>query len=296
MAAAYIKNYTNNGKDSDGSYKLEKLVWDGTDNNQMTVADGNYIYRLLYSPVVEGARQQMMDFSVIVSTKVPNLPTRAHYDTETGQLRVEESNHQNGLPIYRTFVAFDYEDATEESLSGETVEGENPQVTEDSEEDLLDMPFKYSVYFYTDDNGYINIPKTIKSEDGKDITIDFEKLVFVIEDKAGNFNSIKLSEFLKQSQTDKQPDLKEQDELALPEMPETAEKEESSKPEQRQAMTREVTKTAELLASKKPISHLSTQQSLPQTSDRKGNLSTILGSLLILTISCFGFRKKQKED
>ena len=101
---------------------------------------------------------------------------------------------------------------------------------------------------------------------------------------------------LKQSQTDKQPDLKEQDELALPEMPETAEKEESSKPEQRQAMTREVTKTAELLASKNPISHLSTQQSLPQTSDRKGNLSTILGSLLILTVSCFGFRKKQKED
>ncbi|GAY70521.1 putative c5a peptidase [Streptococcus canis] len=296
VAAAYIKNYTNNGKDSDGSYKLEKLVWDGTDNNQMTVADGNYIYRLLYSPVVEGARQQMMDFSVIVSTKVPNLPTRAHYDTETGQLRVEESNHQNGLPIYRTFVAFDYEDATEESLSGETVEGENPQVTEASEEDLLDMPFKYSVYFYADENGYINIPKTIKSEDGKDITIDFEKLVFVIEDKAGNFNSIKLSELLKQSQTDKQPDLKEQDELALPEMPETAEKEESSKPEQRQAMTREVTKTAELLASKKPISHLSTQQSLPQTSDRKGNLSTILGSLLILTVSCFGFRKKQKED
>ena len=158
------------------------------------------------------------------------------------------------------------------------------------------MPFKYSVYFYADENGYINIPKTIKSEDGKDITIDFEKLVFVIEDKAGNFNSIKLSELLKQSQTDKQPDLKEQDELALPEMPETAEKEESSKPEQRQAMTREVTKTAELLASKNPISHLSTQQSLPQTSDRKGNLSTILGSLLILTVSCFGFRKKQKED
>ncbi|EHI69791.1 LPXTG cell wall anchor domain-containing protein [Streptococcus ictaluri] len=50
------------------------------------------------------------------------------------------------------------------------------------------------------------------------------------------------------------------------------------------------------MTSKKPISHLSTQQSLPQTSDRKGNLSTILGSLLILTASFFGYRKQQKED
>lgn len=296
VAAAYIKNYTNNGKESDGSYKLEKLVWDGTDNNQMTVADGNYIYRLLYSPVAEGAHQQMMNFSVIVSTKVPSLPTGVHYDAETGQLKVEESNHQNGLPIYRTFVAFEYDDASEESLSSETIEGENSQATEASEEDLFDMPFKYSVYFYADENGYINIPKTIKSEDGKDITIDFEKLVFVVEDKAGNFNSINLSELLKQSQSDKQPELKEQDELALPEMPETTEKEESNKSEQRQTMTREVTKTAEQLTSKKPISHLSTQQSLPQTSDRKGKLSTILGGLLILIASFFGYSKQQKED
>ncbi|EHI69586.1 putative c5a peptidase [Streptococcus ictaluri 707-05] len=224
VTTAYIKNYTKNGKESDGSYKLEKLVWDGTDNNQMTVA--------------EGAHQQMMDFSVLVSTKVPNLPTGVHYDAETGQLKVEESNHQNGLPIYRTFVAFEYDDVSEESLSGETAEGENSQATEASEEDLFDMPFKYSVYFYADENGYNNIPKTIKSEDSKDITIDFEKLVFVVEDKAGNFNSIKLSELLKQSQADKHPDLKEQDELTLPEMPETTEKEKANKSEQRQEKLR----------------------------------------------------------
>ncbi|WP_161802563.1 S8 family serine peptidase [Streptococcus phocae] len=286
----YRKNYSLSKKETEGKYRIEQLVWEGKDNQNETVEDGLYTYRLLYTPVADDALEQHMDFSVIVSNKLPELPSFGNYNVDSGQLILEYKPSVDSLPIYRSFVAFAYEEGI-----GEAIEATDTDTRVSDEDELI---FKISKYFYADENGMVIIPKEIPSEDGSGmITVDVNKLIVVVEDIAGNFNSIKLSELLKHNPSDSnakridqspKQELKpsEQDNQLSPTYKEDKKQSISSKPIFSNVLDY---RTRETSASKYKRDRV-----LPQTADSKGSVQMTLGALFIAMGQWMGLKKKKK--
>ncbi|WP_283310667.1 S8 family serine peptidase, partial [Streptococcus dysgalactiae] len=97
-------------------HRFENTKWDGQTSDDETVEDGLYIYRVLYTPVAEGAKAQIQDFKVEVKTSLPELPTKASYDTETGKFSIDVSQLPEGVRFqigYNTEIPAEVEEGEE---------------------------------------------------------------------------------------------------------------------------------------------------------------------------------------
>lgn len=163
-------------------HRFENTKWDGQTSDDETVEDGLYIYRVLYTPVAEGAKAQIQDFKVEVKTSLPELPTKASYDTETGKFSIDVSQLPEG-------VCFQIGYNTE--IPAEVEEGEEPY----NDQVVHYIPMQA--------DGSFDIPKTIETElSEKPLTVDFSKLVLIAEDRFGNYHAVSLEKLLPKGQSD----------------------------------------------------------------------------------------------
>ncbi|WP_025730682.1 S8 family serine peptidase [Atopobacter phocae] len=163
------KNFSNNVQ---GYTSFSHTKWDGKKQDGTKVEDGEYIYRILYTPTSNGAEEQAMDFLIYVDTVAPELPKMAQFDEATRQLAVVQTADLNDPSIYRARVAFSYSVASEEG----------------------NMTF--TKYFTMDESGMIHIPESFENELGESVQVVMDQLVYVVEDRAGNFSSVKLNDLL----------------------------------------------------------------------------------------------------
>ncbi|EFR44649.1 S8 family serine peptidase [Streptococcus pseudoporcinus] len=157
---------------------LEKTKWDGKDSSGNIVKEGNYIYRVIYTPIAKGASEQSVDFNILVDLTLPELPKNISFDSETRSLTIPKvfSDHSNDA--YRDRLYYKYGD------------------------EVVNF-----IFFDRDENGQFIIPTEIEDElSGEMITIDISKmdrLYYVLEDRAGNYSAITLEELLKNKGNDK---------------------------------------------------------------------------------------------
>lgn len=169
---SYRKNFHNNPKQGDGHYRMDALQWSGLDKDGKVVADGFYTYRLRYTPVAEGANSQESDFKVQVSTKSPNLPSRAQFDETNRTLSLAMPKESSYIPTYRLQLVLSHV-VKDEEYGDET---------------------SYH-YFHIDQEGKVTLPKTVKIGESE-VAVAPKALTLVVEDKAGNFATVKLSDLL----------------------------------------------------------------------------------------------------
>ncbi|WP_431979299.1 S8 family serine peptidase [Streptococcus dysgalactiae] len=163
-------------------HRFENTKWDGQTSDDETVEDGLYIYRVLYTPVAEGAKAQIQDFKVEVKTSLPELPTKASYDTETGKFSIDVSQLPEGV---RFQIGYNTE------IPAEVEEGEEPY----NDQVVHYIPMQA--------DGSFDIPKTIETElSEKPLTVDFSKLVLIAEDRFGNYHAVSLEKLLPKGQSD----------------------------------------------------------------------------------------------
>ena len=296
-------------------HRFENTKWDGQTSDDETVTDGLYTYRVLYTPVAEGAKAQIQDFKVEVKTSLPELPKEASYDAETGKFSIDVSQLPEGV---RFQIGYNTE------IPAEVEEGEEPY----NDQVVHYIPMQA--------DGSFDIPKTIETELSEEpLTVDFSKLVLIAEDRFGNYHAVSLEKLLPKGQSD-QPTENENVEKETPEevekessQPMTNEEEQSSEASTEPEMTDEQLKESidrmiddanlmmltetksdqpHLLAPKGldekenvDIFHhnMETQPSsakvLPKTAERS-NLSLLAGlGLLCSTVFVALFKKKEKH-
>ncbi|KHD45995.1 hypothetical protein NC01_02695 [Streptococcus uberis] len=295
-----VDTYSKNYAQAEGHHKMEKLVWNGKNQLGEKVKDGLYTYRILYTPVVEGALEQHKEFNVMVSTQTPDLPKSAHYDEKTGIVTVGQIDSKKLVPHYRTFIAFDYDQ------KGDSEMGDG-------------MTYKFTKYFFANENGQIILPKEVTSDDNSvTALVSLDKLTLVVEDKAGNFNSILLTDLLnatktKQTEQEKlQEDKKEEQQLEMdsnhanssahkPLQEFIADKKVNSPLEKMGRPLKELTDdkkedTVNNLA-QKPVKVLSNIKSnLPETGHKDRQFGVIVASILLVLVSLFWGNKKRKTS
>ncbi|WP_159564550.1 S8 family serine peptidase [Streptococcus halichoeri] len=288
---SYRKNFSNDSTRNAGHTPMELLQWSGLDKAEKIVADGMYTYRLLYTPVAEGAIQQKTDFLVQVSTQAPMLPLSAHFEDNDRTVTLDLSKEVTQTPVYRVQLVLTYV-SNDEELGEQTL---------------------YH-YFPVDKDGKVQLPEIIQS-DGEEIAVALEQLTVVVEDKAGNFATVKLSDLLnkaKATDPDKNTDTLPQEpnqekpkapseqpqqgndlpkvsapdvnpNPAKPSLEEVGAESKASKLDTKPVQVTELTETATL------------QQVLPNTADKKSQ-GIIAGMLALLTSGFLFKRSKKKYD
>lgn len=152
---------------------MEKTTWDGKDSSGNTVPEGTYIYRISYTPIAEGAKQQSHDFSILVDLTAAKLPEKAILNIAERRIELVETGDKATQEIYRDRLYLKY----------------------GSEEPNF-------ISFEKDEDGFYILPEEVEDElSGEMIPINLENedhFYFVREDWAGNFSVITLSQLLKQ--------------------------------------------------------------------------------------------------
>ncbi|WP_369350372.1 S8 family serine peptidase [Streptococcus hillyeri] len=184
------KNY-NKSDEVQGAVEYTNTSWDGTNKDGETVANGTYIYRVLYTPMTTGAKEQHMDFEIMVNVTKPALPQVVNYNKETRQLTVSQPE-VTGLPIYRQRLAF---------------------LSLDEEEGLYSV-----VYLPIAEDGTVTIPEM--TED--DIEITLENVSYVVEDMAGNYNQMPLLELIEKGKAPEIMDEEKEPEVEFHRAPEVS--------------------------------------------------------------------------
>nr|WP_237376938.1 S8 family serine peptidase [Streptococcus sp. zg-70] len=148
---------------------FEKTRWDGKNRSGKYVGDGNYVYRVVFTPVSEGAKEQHMDFDLVLNTIPPVLPTSASYDAISRTVRIRPIQQSNNhSPIFRARLSYtDIEDGI-------------PVIR----------------YIEPKQDGTFTIPNTFTNEAEEMVELTLEHLTYVVEDFAGNYSHIKLTDIL----------------------------------------------------------------------------------------------------
>ncbi|MEW4355135.1 S8 family serine peptidase [Streptococcus pneumoniae] len=189
------KHYSESLEKTGATTTFEKTRWDGKDQGGQYVGDGKYIYRIVFTPISEGAKEQSMDFYLTLNTTPPVLPSSATYDHTSRFVKVTPKEQSTGTtPILR------------ERLAYTDIEDELPVIR----------------YIEAQPDGTFSIPSTTHTESGEVTELTLEQLTYVVEDFAGNYSHIKLTEIL--NKENHQPDVPEKenpkDEMPKKETPE----------------------------------------------------------------------------
>ncbi|WP_306676036.1 S8 family serine peptidase [Streptococcus didelphis] len=152
---------------------LDFTRWNGQDQAGNTVADGQYTYRIVYTPVLEGALEQHMEFTVHVYTQKPTLPLAANLDTESQKLTLTQLAKRD-FPIYRTRIVYNYMD------------GDTPT----------------TAYIEPNEDGSFTLINAVEGMDGQMIPISLDQFIYLVEDMAGNMAHISVRDLLNAAITD----------------------------------------------------------------------------------------------
>nr|WP_062710415.1 S8 family serine peptidase [Streptococcus halotolerans] len=197
------KHYSESLEKSGPATTFEKTRWDGKDQHGRYVGDGHYIYRIVFTPISEGAKEQHMDFDLTLKTTPPALPSSASYDHTSRLVRVASTQpSKTNASIFRTRLAYT-----------------------DMEEG-----FPITRYIEPHQDGTFSVPKTFLNESEEVTELTPEQLTYVAEDFAGNYSHVKLTEIL--NNENHLPDVPEKDEPK-------SEESETKKPERDEPKTEE---------------------------------------------------------
>ncbi|MGT2624305.1 S8 family serine peptidase [Streptococcus thoraltensis] len=177
------KHYSESLEKSGAATTFEKTRWDGKDQSGHYVGDGHYIYRIVFTPISEGAKEQHMDFDLTLNTTPPVLPPSASYDHTSRLVRIVPTQQSKAnAPIFRTRLAY------------------------------TDMEEGFPVIRYIEphQDGTFTIPDTFLNESEETTELTPEQLTYVVEDFAGNYSHVKLTEIL--NKENQLPDVPEKEE------------------------------------------------------------------------------------
>ncbi|MGT2686298.1 S8 family serine peptidase [Streptococcus porcinus] len=157
---------------------LERTRWAGKDSSGGTVKEGKYVYRVIYTPIAKGAKEQSVDFNILVDLTLPDLPKDISFDSEARSLTIPKGFSEDSNNAYRDRLYYKYGD------------------------EVINF-----IFFDRDENGQFILPTEVEDElSGEMITIDISKmdrLYYVLEDRAGNYSAITLEELLKNKENEK---------------------------------------------------------------------------------------------
>ncbi|MGT2729215.1 S8 family serine peptidase [Streptococcus phocae subsp. salmonis] len=161
------KNYDNTPETILGSNRFEKTRWEGKNQDGQAVADGHYTYRIVYTAASPEAKEQHMDFDIIVNSQMPEIAETATFDDASRTLTLS-AEPKTGLPIYRARVAYTY---VEE-----------------------DMPL--TLYVEANEDGTFTLPENAESLEGEPIALKLSDFTYVVEDLAGNLAYVSVDKLL----------------------------------------------------------------------------------------------------
>ncbi|VGU17801.1 C5A peptidase [Streptococcus pyogenes] len=298
-----VKNYNNDLASTLGSTRFEKTRWDGKDKDGKVVANGTYTYRVRYTPISSGAKEQHTDFDVIVDNTTPEVATSATFSTEDRRLTLA-SKPKTSQPVYRERIAYTYMDE--------------------------DLPT--TEYISPNEDGTFTLPEEAETMEGATVPLKMSDFTYVVEDMAGNITYTPVTKLLEghsnkpeQDGSDQAPDKKpetkpEQDGSgqAPDKKPETKPEQDGSgqapdkkpetKPEKdssgqtpgKTPQKGQPSRTLEKRSSKRALAtKASTKDQLPTTNDKDTNRLHLLK--LVMTTFFLGlvahiFKTKRTED
>ncbi|HGD1784465.1 TPA: S8 family serine peptidase [Streptococcus agalactiae] len=162
-----VKNYNNDLASTLGSTRFEKTRWDGKDKDGKVVANGTYTYRVRYTPISSGAKEQHTDFDVIVDNTTPEVATSATFSTEDSRLTLA-SKPKTSQPVYRERIAYTYMDE--------------------------DLPT--TEYISPNEDGTFTLPEEAETMEGATVPLKMSDFTYVVEDMAGNITYTPVTKLL----------------------------------------------------------------------------------------------------
>ncbi|MEY8461713.1 S8 family serine peptidase [Streptococcus merionis] len=187
----------------------ESTKWDGKDATGNFVPNGTYIYRVTYTPLSTGAKEQFTDFTIKVHVTPPQLPAAAKFDESKRLVELAAEKQSSDVEIYRKRLVYTYKIADEE----------NGTMTS-------------ATYFDSNDKGQFILPAQFENTvtgEMEDLTPEIiNQLTYVVEDMAGNYSAIPLKELLSR------PMPKEEPEEMKPENPKQQDNGHSTEPKKEQ--------------------------------------------------------------
>ncbi|HGI2689115.1 TPA: S8 family serine peptidase [Streptococcus agalactiae] len=281
-----VKNYNNDLASTLGSTRFEKTRWDGKDKDGKVVANGTYTYRVRYTPISLGAKEQHTDFDVIVDNTTPEVATSATFSTEDRRLTLA-SKPKTSQPVYRERIAYTYMDE--------------------------DLPT--TEYISPNEDGTFTLPEEAETMEGATVPLKISDFTYVVEDMAGNITYTPVTKLLEghsnkpeQDGSDQAPDKKTE---AKPEQDgsgQTPDKKTETKPEKdssgqtpgKTPQKGQPSHTLEKRSSKRALAtKASTRDQLPTTNDKDTNrlhlLKLVMTTFFLGLVAHIFKTKRQKE-
>ncbi|HGD2273499.1 TPA: S8 family serine peptidase [Streptococcus agalactiae] len=281
-----VKNYNNDLASTLGSTRFEKTRWDGKDKDGKVVANGTYTYRVRYTPISSGAKEQHTDFDVIVDNTTPEVATSATFSTEDSRLTLA-SKPKTSQPVYRERIAYTYMDE--------------------------DLPT--TEYISPNEDGTFTLPEEAETMEGATVPLKMSDFTYVVEDMAGNITYTPVTKLLEghsnkpeQDGSDQAPDKKPE---AKPEQDgsgQTPDKKKETKPEKdssgqtpgKTPQKGQSSRTLEKRSSKRALAtKASTRDQLPTTNDKDTNrlhLLKLVMTTFFLGLAAHIFKTKRQKE
>lgn len=264
-----VKNYNNDLASTLGSTRFEKTRWDGKDKDGKVVANGTYTYRVRYTPISSGAKEQHTDFDVIVDNTTPEVATSATFSTEDSRLTLA-SKPKTSQPVYRERIAYTYMDE--------------------------DLPT--TEYISPNEDGTFTLPEEAETMEGATVPLKMSDFTYVVEDMAGNITYTPVTKLLEGHSNkpeqdgsyqapDKKPEAKPEQDGSGQTPGKTPQKGQSSR-------------TLEKRSSKRALAtKASTRDQLPTTNDKDTNrlhLLKLVMTTFFLGLAAHIFKTKRQKE
>ncbi|MGV3405385.1 S8 family serine peptidase [Streptococcus agalactiae] len=264
-----VKNYNNDLASTLGSTRFEKTRWDGKDKDGKVVANGTYTYRVRYTPISSGAKEQHTDFDVIVDNTTPEVATSATFSTEDSRLTLA-SKPKTSQPVYRERIAYTYMDE--------------------------DLPT--TEYISPNEDGTFTLPEEAETMEGATVPLKMSDFTYVVEDMAGNITYTPVTKLLEghsnkpeQDGSDQAPDKKPE---AKPEQDGSGQTPGKTPQKGQSSRTLEKRSSKRALATK-----ASTRDQLPTTNDKDTNrlhLLKLVMTTFFLGLAAHIFKTKRQKE
>ncbi|WP_300118304.1 S8 family serine peptidase [uncultured Enterococcus sp.] len=168
------KNYYSGNEKRPKSSIIFNTEWQGFDQSGNPLEDGEYRYVLTYRSEVPGAKEQSVDFKVIIDRQAPVITT-ATYDKDQFIFKARRAI-ENGLSgIFREQVFYLVPDE-----NGLTT---NINLKEDGDTSISD----HRVYVAQNEDGSFTLPLDLA---------DLSQFKYVVEDYAGNISSANVADLI----------------------------------------------------------------------------------------------------
>lgn len=264
-----VKNYNNDLASTLGSTRFEKTRWDGKDKDGKVVANGTYTYRVRYTPISSGAKEQHTDFDVIVDNTTPEVATSATFSTEDSRLTLA-SKPKTSQPVYRERIAYTYMDE--------------------------DLPT--TEYISPNEDGTFTLPEEAETMEGATVPLKMSDFTYVVEDMAGNITYTPVTKLLEghsnkpeQDGSDQAPDKKKETK---------PEKDSSGQTPGKTPQKGQSSRTLEKRSSKRALAtKASTRDQLPTTNDKDTNrlhLLKLVMTTFFLGLAAHIFKTKRQKE